>query len=51
MDENKKALIKDTLSSIDECIPQRNQLFNPLNPLIDHSKQTAIIEPLILDRV
>ena len=32
-------------------IPQRNQLFYPLNLLTDYLKQTAIMEPLILDRV
>lgn len=47
MDENKKALIKDTLSSIDECIPQGNQLFIPVTPFIGHLKQTGIMEPII----
>ena len=46
MDENKKALIKDNLSSIDERIPQRNHLKRLINQLIDYLKQTAVVEPL-----
>ena len=30
-------------------IPQGNQLFHPSNLLIDHLKQTVIMEPLITD--
>ncbi|KAF0568187.1 hypothetical protein FQV37_1331 [Psychrobacter nivimaris] len=30
-------------------IPQGNQLFHSSNVLIDHLKQTAIMEPLITD--
>ena len=47
MDENKKALIKDNLSSIDERIPQGNHLVRVINQLIDHLKQTSIMEPPI----
>ena len=31
-------------------IPQGNQLFHPQNLLTDYSKQTGIMEPLIIDR-
>ena len=30
-------------------IPQRNHLIRLINQLIDHLKQTGIMEPLILD--
>lgn len=31
-------------------IPQGNQIFQPSNLLTDYLKQTAIMEPLIIDR-